>query len=82
MLAIGNLVYEVLTPAVVAAHRGMVLSFGKLWNLVDSFKIEQKTLFLISEHPAFHWEIRLRKGELLKSLKIYGIDDICVRRHI
>ena len=56
------------------------MAFGKTWELVEAFKIERETLFILSSHPALHWAARIRKKEILDGLKIYGINKLCLKR--
>ncbi|GEM_PF-4385152 len=51
-------------------------AFGKLWSFVEAFKVEGGDLFLISQHPAFHWETRLQKKSILGRLSAHGIKNI------
>ncbi len=71
---------ELFPASLVKASLELPVSFGKLWNLVDAFKINQGVLHLLSSHPALSWEVGVRKRELLKALKTHGIKDISVRR--
>ncbi|MBI2070597.1 MAG: hypothetical protein HYT79_08345 [Elusimicrobia bacterium] len=54
-------------------------AFGKLWGSIKAFKIREGTLIAVGDHPALHWEIRLRKREIIEHLKAHGIKDIRVQ---
>lgn len=67
-----------LNPLSSAATKELERAFDKLWSLIEAFKIEGQELVLISRHPAFRWEIRLKKPQILENLKNLKITNIKV----
>jgi hypothetical protein len=60
----------------------MSRSFGSLWPLVEAFRFQEGILSVVSAHPAFHWNLRLRKREIMEPLRVHGIRDIECRRRV
>ncbi|MFC1521381.1 hypothetical protein ACFL6Y_03125 [Elusimicrobiota bacterium] len=53
---------------------------GKLWDLVEAIKVDGGEVTLVSPHPAFHWEARLKKTALLKSLSEHNVRRLNFKR--
>ena len=54
-------------------------AFGKLWELIEAFRLRGDALIIVGNHPALHWEIRVRKREILEYFKDHGIKDIRIQ---
>ena len=83
MRSVGEILSEFKTLKALAMPglvQDLPASFGKLWSLVEAFKIEGGVLHVASSHPALHWSVRIRKKEIVDHLRVYGIETINLKR--